>query len=317
MKQKTNKKKHRILIPIILLVLAGICLWKVLRASCVISCRTGTEPPAPSYSERERVLDAMSLSYLVYGCEGCEDPSGTVSELLAANPMGILTENFGIRRTNPGDPSSACIDASAFIRFYVGEFRFLTALRDSKSGFYGAAFCDDANRCVWIAYSGSVSARDMLACVELAAAPGLSAQETSAFALYETVLDSEEVKNGGYAVLLTGHSLGGALAAMVSRVSGCEAVTINGADGVAINKINDILGEKKAEYRISNYMTSPNNGRFSWMDLVQRLTFLGSYRAVDYHVYEENGLTDDTHCVFSFIRYVDGRPELPVPLEEK
>lgn len=55
------------------------------------------------------------------------------------------------------------------------------------------------------------------------------------------------------------------------------------------------------EYRITNYMTSPDNGKISFMDFVQRLIFTGSYKEVDYHIYEDNGLTDDTHCAFSFI----------------
>jgi len=279
-----------------------------------------TELPASSYSEQDRVLKAISLSYFIYGCETCAQLSGTVSELLDHNQMGIVIENFGIKRTDKADSTSAVFDSSEFIRAYIGNFRFLTYLKNKKSSFYGAAFCDDENKCVWISYSGAVSLKDIMACAELVLAPGLSSQEKSAIELYETVMGSNEVKNQSYTVMLTGHSLGGALASMVSRMSGCTAVTINGADGVAIDKINDILGESPAEYQVTNYMTSPKSRNFSLMEMVQRLMFLGSYRAVNYRVYAENGLTTDTHSVFSFIRFSKGDftiPDFPDSIENK
>ena len=109
------------------------------------------------YSEKERVITAISLSYLVYGCEACEGLSGTVSELSENHEMGILTENFGIKRQNEKDPSTAFLDTSEFIREHTGNFRFLMDFFDKKSSFYGAAFCDDDNKCIWIAYAGAVS----------------------------------------------------------------------------------------------------------------------------------------------------------------
>ncbi|MDY5015683.1 MAG: hypothetical protein SO063_06400 [Eubacteriales bacterium] len=318
--------KRRLLLcaAALLLILAGIVAWRALRSACTVSCPSGGGLPDPPYTETERVMKAVSLSYLVYGCEACDVPtdpdgtlSGTVSELLDTCRMGIISENFGIRRTELQDPSSALLDSAAFIRTHTGPFRFLTSLKSGKSGFYGAAFCDDEQKCVWISYSGAVSLQDCLACAALVLVPGLSAQEASAFALFETVMGSREVQEDGYTVLLTGHSLGGALAAAVSRASGCAAVTINGADGLAIDKLNAILGAAPEEYRITNYMTSPKNGRFSLMDVVQRLMFLGSYRAADYRIYAENGLTYDTHSVFSFIDPAEGGPSLPVPVEWK
>ncbi|MCI6908608.1 MAG: hypothetical protein MR832_05580 [Clostridiales bacterium] len=318
--------KRRLLLcaAALLLILAGIVAWRALRSACTVSCPSGGGLPDPPYTETERVMKAVSLSYLVYGCEACDVPtdpdgtlSGTVSELLDTCRMGIISENFGIRRTELQDPSSALLDSAAFIRTHTGPFRFLTSLKSGKSGFYGAAFCDDGQKCVWISYSGAVSLQDCLACAALVLVPGLSAQEASAFALFETVMGSRDVQEDGYTVLLTGHSLGGALAAAVSRASGCAAVTINGADGLAIDKLNAILGAAPEEYRITNYMTSPKNGRFSLMDVVQRLMFLGSYRAADYRIYAENGLTYDTHSVFSFIDPAEGGPSLPVPVEWK
>jgi hypothetical protein len=165
-----------------------------------------------------------------------------------------------------------------------------------------------------------VSLKDIWACVQLVLAPGLSTQEKLAFELFEMVMVSDEVKDQDYSVMLTGHSLGGALATMVSCMSGCTAVTVNGADGVAIDKIHDIIGEMPTEYKISNYVTSPKNGKFAYKDIVQRLIFIGSWNAIDCHVYKENGFTTDTHCAFSFITFENDdftNPGLPDIINRK
>lgn len=314
MKKSSGRKRLFLVASVILL---GICIWKMVRLSSHVSCTQGVPLSKSLYSEKDSVIDAISLSYLVYGCEACENLSGTVSELLDHHEMGIITENFGIKRQNEKDPSTAFLDTSDFIREHVGHFRFLSDLCDKKSSFYGAAFCDDEKKCIWIAYSGAVSFRDCLTCVQFVVGPSLSAQEKAAFDLYERVQACDEVKNQSYQVVLTGHSLGGALASMVSSVSGCTAVTINGADGVAIDKIHDMLGEKTIDYQITNYMTSPQNGKVLVMDAVQRLMFLGSYKKVNYEVYAQNELTTDTHSVFSFIDLSDGaiNPQLPNSME--
>ena len=58
----------------------------------------------------------------MYGCEACDELFGTVSELLDHHEMGILDENFGIKRTDHADPSSALFDTSDFIRRNVGDY---------------------------------------------------------------------------------------------------------------------------------------------------------------------------------------------------
>lgn len=303
LRKVVQKKWLRNLISILLILILIGCIWKGIRVTGSISCRIMPDSQTVMYSEEERVRNAIALSYFVYGCEACHELTGTVSELLDHHEMGILQENFGVKRTDPADPSSALIDTSAFIRKNVGEYRFLSDTKDEKCSFYGAAFCDDDAKCVWIAYTGSVSFRDALACAEFVLNPRLSCQERHAFELYESVLSSEEVQKQSYQVMLTGHSLGGSLATLVACAGRCDAVTINGADGIAIDKYRGMEGNRYQGERISNYMTSPVNGRFSMMDLVQRLMFLGDYKAVDYHVYPENGYTTDTHCAFSFIEF--------------
>ena len=304
---------RNLLIVIVSLLVTGF-VWNVIRRTGSIPCDRISNPPAAGYSEDDAVRNTIALSYLVYGCETCGELSGTVSEMLDAHEMGILKENFGIKRTVSDDPASALFDTSDYIRRFVGDYRFLCDRKDEKSGFYGAAFCDDRAGCVWIAYAGSVSFRDAAACAEFVLMPRLSGQEVQAFALFEAVLGSEEVRQQAYSVLLTGHSLGGSLATMVACASGCSAVTVNGADGIAVEKYRAMEGGHVPASQISNYLTSPKNGRFSLMDLVQRLMFLGDNEAVTAHVYPKNGCTTDTHCAFSFLAFEDEamqNPKLP------
>lgn len=313
---KGNRKRRRILFAVIVIIVS-IGLWKEMRILAEVSCTSAEALPVPSYSEKDKAIKAIALSYFIYGCEQSEELSGTINELIENKKMGILIENFGIQRIIKSDPTSAVFDSSEFIKRFVGEFRFLSELKDESSSFYGAAFCDDANKCIWISYAGAISFKDAVECVELVIRPGVSPQEKRAFELFETVMKSDEVVNQAYSVILTGHSLGGGLASMVSRMSGCTAVTVNGVDGLAIDKVNGMEGEKMEDYPITNYMTSPNNGKLSIMDLVQRFMFLGSYKDVDYHVFEENGFTTDTHCAFSFIRFEENdfsKPEIPTEL---
>ncbi len=316
-KGRNPRKKYAIIL--VLVIFLGVCIWKGMRLSYSVPYQEKENLQLSPYSEQEQAMKAIALSYLVYGCENCPELTGTVNEILETNSMGILIENFGIKRLEESNPSTAIFDSSTFIRNQVGEFRFLTSVQDVESGFYGAAFADDQQKCIWISYAGSVTTRDALACAELVLVPGLSSQEKSAFELFENVMNSSEVAKESYSVILTGHSLGGACASAVSCVSGCKAVIVNGAAGIVIDKMTDILGKDSMKHQITNYMTSPKNGHVSWMDLIQRLMFLGSYKEVDYYVYEENGLTTDTHSVFSFIRYSDENfenPELPTASEK-
>lgn len=302
-----KKKKRKVILIFIVCVGILAMAWKAMRVASSIPYSFEKIDAPITYSEDEKVMKAISLSYFVYGCENAEDKAGTVREILENNTMGIIIENFGVKRIDRTDPASAVINTADFIRNYVGDYRFLADFADVGSGFYGAAFCDDENKCIWISYSGSVSFCDAVACAEFLLVPGLSKQEKMAIELMKTVMECDEVKNHSYSIILTGHSLGGALATEVSLISGCEAITINGADGMAVDKISSIQGEKLNAKNISNYMTSTKNGKTSFMDVVQRLMFIGSYKAVNYHIYAENGYTNDPHCVFSFLKCENGK----------
>ncbi len=300
---------RKILITIlILLLLVGV--WSVLRACTTVPTGFDQAVPEAAYTEEEKVLKALALSYFVYGCEGADRKVGTVAELIENNEMGILIENAGINRADQADPKTAEFDSTAYILNEIGNYRFLTDVKNEMSGFYGAAFCDDENRCVWISYAGSVTFIDSVACVLFEIVPWFSTQEKSAFELFETVLNCSEVKNQGYSVLLTGHSLGGALATEMSVVNGCEAVTINGADGIAISKMSAIMNDTLVNNNVSSYITSVKGEELSFMRIVQSLMFLGDYKTVDLHLFKPNGLTDP-HSAFSFIGCEDGTFYIP------
>ena len=119
MKKSRCINRKGVCISLILLICIGVCIWKMVRSDCTISCQTGTEAATGLYTETEKVVDAISLSYLVYGCENSEDLSGTVKELVANNRMGILIENFGIRRTDEKEPATAVFSSSEFIFKHV------------------------------------------------------------------------------------------------------------------------------------------------------------------------------------------------------
>lgn len=314
--KKAKKRRIRLLAVTAAVILLIPLVWIIIRFSADVECTEADGASADgAYSESEKVFAAMSLSYLVYGCEGCDDLSGTVGDILDTQRMGIILENADITRTDKDDPATAMIDSAAFIRQTVGNYRFLTDLKERKSSFYGAAFADDEKKVVWISYAGSVSFTDAVQSSLLVAGAGLSGQERNAFELYERVMETQELRDG-YGLILTGHSLGGALASMVSYVSGAEAVTISGADGLALDKIRSIEPDVSHPLRISNYLTSPEGMGFSVKNVIQRMMFMGDHERITRHIYEANGMVEDAHCVFGFVRFEDGDPARPLLPEE-
>ena len=121
---KQQKKWKKAVFGAIVVIAAVFCVWKGIRLFCVCPCRTECSVLEPSYSEQDRVMKAIALSYLVYGCEGYTGLQGSVNDILDQNVLGIIAENFGIKRTVQEDPASAIVDTGAFVREQVGEFRF-------------------------------------------------------------------------------------------------------------------------------------------------------------------------------------------------
>lgn len=318
MKNKKKFKKTLTVIIIAAIILSAVVAWLSVRLFSTVECTVFNGKAKEVYQEDEKVFAAMSLSYLVYGLEGCENASGTVENILDTQKMGIIIENADISRKDKTNPETALIDSASFIRQHTKNYRFLTELKDEKSSFYGAAFADDENKVVWISYSGSVSFTDAIQSALLAVGAGLSRQEKCAFELYEKVLECEEIKNG-YDLILTGHSLGGALASMVAYVGKAEAFTISGADGLALRKIKTIAIERNEDFSITNYLTSPKGSGFSIKDCIQRMMFWGDYDGIECHTYENNGMVDNSHCVFGFVKFEDEgltKPFLPEELTD-
>lgn len=313
--KKRKRRNQIILIIMSVVILLLVIVWTAVRLSTSIDCTAWTGEYTESYSESEKVFSAVSLSYLVYGCEDCVNVSGTIADILETQRMGIIIENADITRTDPNDPTTALIDSASFIRQTVGDYRFLTDLKDSQSSFYGAAFADDENKVVWISYSGSVSFMDAVQSTLLVVGAGLSGQEKRAFELYEFVMKTEEIQSG-YDLILTGHSLGGALASMVSYMSGAETVTVSGADGLALSKIKSIEPDRPDSYQITNYLTSPEGFGLSLKDCVQRMMFWGDYDGVTCHTYNNNDMVDNSHCVFGFVRFENADKTKPILAEE-
>lgn len=302
-----NCKKIKAIYIVIAILLVICLLWVVLRLTASVECTQWSDNSDSIYEEKQKVMNAVALSYLVYGCEGCDELSGSVADILDNQRMGIIIENADISRTDASAPGTAMINSADFIRQYVGDYRIISDLKDEANSFYGAAFADDENKVVWITYAGSVSMKDTWQCILLACGARLSGQEKRAFELYETVLGTDEIKNG-YQLMLTGHSLGGALSTMVSRMSGAEAITISGADGLAMRKINGICGSTDSKYSITNYLTSPDGFGYSFKDCIQRMMFWGNYKGIVCHTFEGNGMVDNSHCPFGFVVIEDGNP---------
>lgn len=78
---------------------------------------------------------------------------------------------------------------------------------------------------VVIVYSGTNDKKDILQDIEMWKLNKLPTQSINAIALYDKI--AAFCKKNGYELSVTGHSLGGSLAAIVSAVRGVEAVTFN------------------------------------------------------------------------------------------
>ena len=66
-----QKKKRRLLIVSVAAaaILVLMVVWIAIRHSATVKCTVFDGGSVESYSESEKVFTAMSLSYLVYGCE--------------------------------------------------------------------------------------------------------------------------------------------------------------------------------------------------------------------------------------------------------
>lgn len=171
----------------------------------------------------------------------------------------------------------------------LGEFILDDVSVNESSDFYAASFldCDDG---VVISYRGSntVLWRDGLEDVCFALFDFLGEQFYDAWSFYKKVRAAHPDKK----ILLTGHSLGGALAAFVSIVEDTEAITFNGANGFIIDL---------AYYANANYI-SQFNGIDNWKfknHYNEKDLFVGAFGA---ELYKSFAHYDNEKGVFSLFR---------------
>ena len=142
---------------------------------------------------------------------------------------------------------------------------------EADNGFSATAFLDLENDRITIAYCGTEmhkdNAKDVLDDIQFAATDGLPGQFNTALLFYENVYGKFGKE---HTIYLTGHSLGGALATYVCALTNTEAITVNGANGIALNNIlkysfneemlmkypnADIYSKMPSEWNCINYLT--------------------------------------------------------------
>ncbi len=185
----------------------------------------------------------------------------------------------------------------------LGGFKVEDTDSDYNSGFYGAAFLD-CNDGIVISYRGSIGMDAIFSDTEewlkdwIAADGGflvfdtLSPQFYQAWDFYRIVREKYPNKK----IRLTGHSLGGALAAFVSIMEDEEAITFNGAEGLIID----------LAYYMNAYYVDKFNGIDNWKfknhyvkdDIVGNQNF-EIYRTL---AHNNNGKTDSAHSLATLIK---------------
>ena len=169
---------------------------------------------------------------------------------------------------------------------------------------------------VIIIYRGTDDSKDLVQDIKMWKFHKLPEQLNDAISLYDEV--SKYCKNNGYKLSVTGHSLGGSLAAIVSAMRGIEAVTFNpyGVKNLLDPNIkyntdkvtnycceNDIITIMNAENHIGKcYTVKPKNilkvGHFLEIKQIQ-LSTMQAILIKQFFISEfENKLSDDFENTF-------------------
>jgi len=189
-----------------------------------------------------------------------------------------------------------------------------------NTGFSATAFLNEEEKCIMIAYCGTEDLIDINVDIAFAATDFLQRQHRQALEFYGKIANEYGKM---YSIKLTGHSLGGTLATYVCALTNAETITVNGANGVALNNIMstvygnidnyiksypeaNIFTKIPCEWNCTNYLTEVVNGNFftdfmGWLndqfhglqtDLLKG--YIGTYAKQQ---------AKDAHNVFAFMEY--------------
>jgi|GEM_PF-2640570 len=122
------------------------------------------------------------------------------------------------------------LDKATYMKETIGGFR-VDQVRDLKSSSLFAVSFYDLNNGIVIAYRGSADLTDWLGNAKYTFGDAFPEQFYDAWQFYREV----KAANPGKNIILTGHSLGGALAAFVSMMEDVKAVTFDAPSGLIID----------------------------------------------------------------------------------
>ncbi len=253
----------------------------------------------------------------------------TVGEIIQGWTNGIKIKKLAFNDDGKVDTIAGAdipINTYGFYEKYIKNYKYISSQYDSNSGFCGAAF-EGTDDKIWIVYCGTdpANAREMYNdivkadALELGSITGTPDQCVQALEFYKKIKKIYEKE-----IIITGHSLGGALATYVSALTDERSITINGANCLVVsnlifgtrNKISDYLCNNKIfdfslipitkkpyEWNVVNYMTNPTDNNF-----VQKLMCgellgirIGLLDGIDAKIYAYNNKAKDTHNIFSFL----------------
>ncbi|MDR2179275.1 MAG: DUF2974 domain-containing protein [Synergistaceae bacterium] len=179
-----------------------------------------------------------------------------------------------------------------------------------SSGLYVVTFASPDNTKMIIAFRGTEFLEEFVEDALLADLLMTQGIVTQQFIEALTYYNLRKSQSPGVDITVTGHSLGGALAAYVSMHTGAKAVAINGAVGFAID-----MAYKNNAAELAKVFTGTESWNFEnhiteaagAFDLVNDWVASPNRDKYDSYVYPKSNPNKDTHNVDSFLTYSGGK----------